>query len=137
MRSFVVFLQQERPIADLLDCAGRFDEAGADSVFVADHLAPPSGSSALWFDGWTVLAAMAERTSRCRLGPLVSNFVLHPPLRMARLTTTLDAISKGRLDLGLGMGGAPVCRSANSVFERGAALADRFERGLDSLIKVL
>ena len=71
------------------------------------------------------------------LGPLVSNFVLHSPLRMARLTTTLDAISEGRVDLGLGMGGAPICRSASSVFERGATLADRFEDGLDSLIKVL
>ena len=43
MRSFGVFLQQERPIADLLHWAERFDEAGADSLFVADHLAPPSG----------------------------------------------------------------------------------------------
>jgi alkanesulfonate monooxygenase SsuD/methylene tetrahydromethanopterin reductase-like flavin-dependent oxidoreductase (luciferase family) len=137
MRSFGVFLQQERPMADLLHWAERFDEAGADSLFVADHLAPPSGGSSWWFDGWTVLAAMAERTSRCRLGPLVSNFVLHSPLRMARLTTTLDAISEGRLDLGLGMGGAPICRSASSVFERGAALADRFEDGLDSLIRIL
>lgn len=106
-------------------------------MFVADHLAPPSGSSTLWVDGWTVLAARAERTSRCRLGPLVSNFVLHPPLGMARLASTLDAISNGRLDLGLGMGDAPVCRSASSVVERRAALADRFEDGLGSLIQIL
>jgi alkanesulfonate monooxygenase SsuD/methylene tetrahydromethanopterin reductase-like flavin-dependent oxidoreductase (luciferase family) len=72
-----------------------------------------------------------RRTTSRRV--LVSNFVLHPP----RLTTTLDAISNGRLNLGLGMGGASVCRSANSVFERGPALADRFEKGLDSLIKLL
>jgi alkanesulfonate monooxygenase SsuD/methylene tetrahydromethanopterin reductase-like flavin-dependent oxidoreductase (luciferase family) len=88
-------------------------------------------------DGWTVLTAMAGRTTRCRLGPLVSNFVLHPPLAMARLVTTLDAISGGRLDVGLGMGGAAVCRAASSVFERSAPLADRFENGLDSLIQLL
>jgi alkanesulfonate monooxygenase SsuD/methylene tetrahydromethanopterin reductase-like flavin-dependent oxidoreductase (luciferase family) len=106
-------------------------------VWVADHLANPFDINSVWFDGWTLLAAMAETTSRCRIGPLVSNFVLHPPLRMARLTATLDALSNGRLNLGLGMGGASVCRSASSVFERGPALADRFEKGLDSLIKLL
>jgi alkanesulfonate monooxygenase SsuD/methylene tetrahydromethanopterin reductase-like flavin-dependent oxidoreductase (luciferase family) len=137
MRSFGVFLQQERPIAELLDWAGRFDEAGADSIWVADHLANPWLPDSLWFDGWTVLTAMAGRTTSCRLGPLVSNFVLHPPLAMARLVTTLDTISGGRLDVGLGMGGAAVCRAASSVFERGAPLADRFENGLDSLIQLL
>jgi alkanesulfonate monooxygenase SsuD/methylene tetrahydromethanopterin reductase-like flavin-dependent oxidoreductase (luciferase family) len=137
MTSFGVLLAQDHPPAAVLDWARRFDEAGADSVWVADHLANPFDVNSVWFDGWTLLAAMAATTSRCRIGPLVSNFVLHSPLRMARLTTTLDAISNGRLNLGLGMGGASVCRSASSVFEGRPALADRFENGLDSLIKLL
>jgi alkanesulfonate monooxygenase SsuD/methylene tetrahydromethanopterin reductase-like flavin-dependent oxidoreductase (luciferase family) len=137
MTSFGVLLAQDHPPAAVLDWARRFDEAGADSVWVADHLANPFDVNSVWFDGWTLLAAMAATTSRCRIGPLVSNFVLHSPLRMARLTTTLDAISYGRLNLGLGMGGASVCRSASSVFEGRPALADRFENGLDSLIKLL
>jgi alkanesulfonate monooxygenase SsuD/methylene tetrahydromethanopterin reductase-like flavin-dependent oxidoreductase (luciferase family) len=137
MISFGVLFAQNHPPAEVLDWARRFDKAGADSLWVADHLANPFDVNSLWFDGWTLLAAMATTTGSSRIGPLVSNFVLHPPLRMARLTTTLDAISNGRFNLGLGMGGASVCRSASSVFERGPALADRFEKGLDSLIKLL
>jgi alkanesulfonate monooxygenase SsuD/methylene tetrahydromethanopterin reductase-like flavin-dependent oxidoreductase (luciferase family) len=137
MVSFGILFGQNHPVDEMLDWAQRFDEAGADSIWVADHIANPFDINSRWYDGWTLLAAMATRTSTCRLGPLVSNFVLHPPLRMARLATTLDNLSNGRLDLGLGMGGASVCRSANSVFERGAALADRFERGLESLLTLL
>jgi alkanesulfonate monooxygenase SsuD/methylene tetrahydromethanopterin reductase-like flavin-dependent oxidoreductase (luciferase family) len=137
MISFGVLFVQKRPVAELLDWAGRFDEAGVDSIWVADHLANPVDVDSFWLDGWTVLAAMAQRTTRCRIGPLVSNFVLHSPLQMARLTTTVDAISNGRVTLGLGMGHAAVCRSASSIFEPGPALADRFETGLTSLIKIL
>jgi alkanesulfonate monooxygenase SsuD/methylene tetrahydromethanopterin reductase-like flavin-dependent oxidoreductase (luciferase family) len=63
MGSFGVFLQQERPIAELLDWAGRFDEAGADSVWVADHLANPSGSSSLWFEMKAGLRGGSGRSS--------------------------------------------------------------------------
>ena len=137
MPTFGVLLGQNHPARDVLDWASRFDEAGTDSVWVADHLANPFDISSTWYDGWTLLAAMAVKTSRCRIGPLVSNFVLHPPLRMARLTTTVDGLSNGRLDLGLGMGGASACRAATGVFERGAQLADRFERGVDALVTLL
>ena len=137
MTSFGVLLAQNRPVAELLDWGRRFDEAGVDSLWIADHLAEPFDPNSLWFDGWTVLAAIAMSTTSCRIGPLVSNFVLQPPLRMARLTVTLDAISSGRLALALGMGGSPVCSSASSVFEPFPALADRFENGLDSLIRIL
>jgi hypothetical protein len=55
---------------------------------------------------------------------------------MARLVTTLDAISGGDWTLDLVWAELP-CRAASSVFERGAPLADRFENGLYSLIQLL
>ena len=67
MTSFGVLLAQDHPPAAVLDWARRFDEAGADSVWVADHLANPFDVNSVWFDGWTLLAAMAATTSRCQM----------------------------------------------------------------------
>jgi alkanesulfonate monooxygenase SsuD/methylene tetrahydromethanopterin reductase-like flavin-dependent oxidoreductase (luciferase family) len=137
MATFGVFLGQDRPVGDVLGWATRFDEAGVDSLWVADHLANPFDADGPWYDGWTLLGALATTTQRCRLGPLVSTFVYHPPLHMARLAATVDALSDGRLDLGLGMGGAAVCRAAAGVPDDGPGLADRFERGLVALLEIL
>jgi alkanesulfonate monooxygenase SsuD/methylene tetrahydromethanopterin reductase-like flavin-dependent oxidoreductase (luciferase family) len=137
MLRFGVLLSQHRPLNELLEWAERFDQAGVDSLWAADHLLKPANTDALWFDCWSVLTAIAMRTRRCRVGPLVSNFVVQSPLRMALLATTLDTISNGRLDLGIGLGGAPVCSAASSVFEPFPALADRFETGIESLLRIL
>jgi alkanesulfonate monooxygenase SsuD/methylene tetrahydromethanopterin reductase-like flavin-dependent oxidoreductase (luciferase family) len=136
MATFGVFLGQDRPVGDVLAWGHRFDEAGIDSLWVADHLANPFDTDGPWYDGWTLLGALATVTRRCRLGPLVSTFVLHPPLHMARLAATVDALSAGRLDLGLGLGGAAVCRAAAGVADDGPGLADRFERGLETLLGI-
>ncbi len=136
MATFGVFLGQDRPVGDILTWAERFDEIGADSLWVADHLANPFDADGPWYDGWTLLGALAGRTRRARLGPLVSTFVFHPPLHLARLAATVDALSDGRLDLGLGLGGAPVCRAAAGVLDDGPGLADRFEQGVEELLGI-
>ena len=136
MATFGVFLGQDRPVGDVLGWAARFDEAGVDSLWVADHLANPFDADGPWYEGWTLLGALATATQRCRLGPLVSTFVLHPPLHLARLAATVDALSDGRLDLGLGLGGAAVCRAASGVSDDGPGLAGRFERGLVALLGI-
>ncbi len=66
---------------------------GFDSVWVADHLAAPVP----WFEGWTLLAALATQTSRIRIGTLVSSITLRHPALLARQALTLDHISNGRL----------------------------------------
>lgn len=83
------------------------EQAGLDSIWVADHLffTPPSGgpTRGVW-ELMTMLAAMAEATSRVELGPLVLCAPFRNPGLIAWMANTLDEISDGRFVLGMGAG---------------------------------
>lgn len=76
------------------------DTSGIDLVSVQDH---PYNKNHL--DTWTLLTWMAARTSQVRLSPNVANLPLRPPVVLARSVATLDLLSGGRAELGLGAGG--------------------------------
>ncbi|HVT42331.1 MAG TPA: LLM class F420-dependent oxidoreductase, partial [Acidimicrobiales bacterium] len=81
------------------------EETGFDSVWVMDHfyqLPPMGGPDAPMFDAYTLLGALAARTSRVRLGALVSGVTYRNPAHLAKIVTTLDVISAGRAILGIG-----------------------------------
>ncbi len=81
------------------------EELGYDSVWVYDHVhnVPfPSGESV--FECWTSLAAISQRTQRVRLGQMVGCASYRNPALLAKITSTLDVISGGRLDWGIGAG---------------------------------
>jgi alkanesulfonate monooxygenase SsuD/methylene tetrahydromethanopterin reductase-like flavin-dependent oxidoreductase (luciferase family) len=135
---FGILLMQERPVHELLGWATRFDEAGVDSLWLADHLALPQDPDHPWYAGWDLLAAVAGRTGRCRIGPLVTTFQYHSSLAMARHVVTVDALSNGRLDLGVGIGGAPVDRAFGGISDTSfAALAETMDRGLSETLALL
>jgi alkanesulfonate monooxygenase SsuD/methylene tetrahydromethanopterin reductase-like flavin-dependent oxidoreductase (luciferase family) len=75
---------------------------GYDSVWVGDHFLNPHNLEENWFDGWSLLAALATQTSTIRVGTLVTNIIYRNPAIIARQAQTLDHISKGRLELGIG-----------------------------------
>jgi hypothetical protein len=75
---------------------------GYDSVWVADHFLNPHAIEEGWFDGWSVLAALATQTSTIRIGTLVTNIIYRNPALIARQAQTLDHISNGRFNLGIG-----------------------------------
>lgn len=83
------------------------DEAGFDQIWNSDHLVrPPSSGNVAGpiLDSWTALAAQAQATRRIRIGVLVTANLLRHPALLAKVATTVDHISGGRVEVGLGTG---------------------------------
>jgi alkanesulfonate monooxygenase SsuD/methylene tetrahydromethanopterin reductase-like flavin-dependent oxidoreductase (luciferase family) len=85
--------------APLLETAARVEELGLDLVGVQDH-----PYQRRFVDTWTLLAMIAARTTRLRVFPDVANLPLRSPALMAQAAATVDVLSGGRFELGLGAG---------------------------------
>jgi alkanesulfonate monooxygenase SsuD/methylene tetrahydromethanopterin reductase-like flavin-dependent oxidoreductase (luciferase family) len=79
-----------------------------EHAWLYDHLLPRVGDlSGPIYEGWTLLAALAGQTQRLRLGLLATNNRIRHPALLAKMAATVDVISDGRLDFGIGVGGLP------------------------------
>jgi alkanesulfonate monooxygenase SsuD/methylene tetrahydromethanopterin reductase-like flavin-dependent oxidoreductase (luciferase family) len=79
-----------------------------EHAWLFDHFMPIAGDpDGPIYEGWTLLSALAAQTSRLRLGLLVSSNRFRPPAMLAKIAATVDAVSGGRLDFGIGAGSLP------------------------------
>src|SRR4051794_33888614 len=79
-----------------------------EHAWLFDHLIPIGGeATGPIYEGWTLLSALAAQTERMRLGLLVTSNRFRPPAVLAKIATTVDIVSGGRLDFGIGAGSRP------------------------------
>ncbi len=106
MKTDLLLIPMSARWAEMRAAAVAADEAGFDGLWTWDHLRDPDDDHGPGVpEAWTVLTALAEVTRRVMLGPLVLNVANRHPGVLANMAATLQAVSGGRLLLGLGAGG--------------------------------
>jgi len=91
--------------AKAVEIAVLAEELGYDSLWVYDHFHNvPVPAHETMFEAWTTLAAISQRTSRIHLGQMVGCAPYRNPGLLAKITSNIDVMSGGRLDLGIGAG---------------------------------
>jgi alkanesulfonate monooxygenase SsuD/methylene tetrahydromethanopterin reductase-like flavin-dependent oxidoreductase (luciferase family) len=89
-----------------------------EHAWLFDHLMPIGGDpDGPIFEGWTLLSALAAQTERLRLGLLVTSNRFRPPAMLAKIAATVDVVSGGRLDFGIGAGSRPSHPLARREYE--------------------
>ncbi|GAA4872663.1 LLM class flavin-dependent oxidoreductase [Actinomycetospora straminea] len=110
---------QQVGYADVLRVWEEADEVPEiEHAWLFDHLLPIGGDpDGPILEGWTLLSALAARTRRLRLGVMVTSNRIRPPALLAKIATTVDHVSGGRLDLGIGAGSRPSVPWARREYE--------------------
>ena len=141
MASFAVKTPpQHGPWADFLDVWLAVDACDAfDTAWNFDHFYPLVGDThGPCLESWTMLAALAQATSRIRIGSMVNGMHYRHPALTANMTATVDHISGGRLNLGMGAGWNLEESDAYGI-ELGSVKTrlDRFAEGMEVIVSLL
>jgi probable F420-dependent oxidoreductase len=128
---------RKRPYETIRAIAQQAETDGFDSIWLADHLLyrkPGEPTRGIW-ECWTMLAALAEATQRVEIGTLVLCNSFRNPAILAKMATTADEVSGGRLILGVGAGwNEPEYEAFGLPFDH---RVDRFEEALQILKPLL
>ncbi len=97
------------PVVDqwstMLDVARTIEGAGYESLWVYDHFhTVPVPSQQVTYEAWTLMAALAAATDTVRLGQMCTSNSYRPPAYLAKVAATIDVVSGGRLEMGIGAG---------------------------------
>jgi alkanesulfonate monooxygenase SsuD/methylene tetrahydromethanopterin reductase-like flavin-dependent oxidoreductase (luciferase family) len=136
MRRYGVLTFASGPLDEVVRAWREVEELGLDSAWLVDTFAYPG---LVDYEPWTLLAALAREVRRLRIGTLITHIAFRHPTLLAAETLTLDRLSDGRVELGLGVGEqgpdwAAVGLEAGSSRERVARLAEHLEL-LDRLLR--
>src|ERR687888_1756052 len=135
---FGLCIDQNLPWPTLVERWQYYESLGFDSLWDCDHLIQPSRPTGPYLEGWTVLAGLAARTERVRVGVLVSSNTFRHPALLAKEAVTVDHISDGRLELGLGAGWyAPEHEMLGIEFPPPAELVGRFREAVEVVDRLL
>jgi alkanesulfonate monooxygenase SsuD/methylene tetrahydromethanopterin reductase-like flavin-dependent oxidoreductase (luciferase family) len=125
------------PWPELLEAARTLDErSNFDSFWIADSLVANGPLDEPKLDSWTALGAIAQATSRIRLGVHVSANAYRHPAVLAKMVTTIDNISDGRVELGIGAGWPGENRRYGVDFWKRRERVERLDEALQ-VIKLL
>ncbi len=141
MRFAIKTSPQETTWADMLAVWQAADALDVfESGWTFDHFYPIfSDSTGPCFEGWVVTTALAQATTRLRVGVLVTGMPYRHPAVLANMAATLDVVSGGRLELGLGAGWNVEEATAYGI-DLGATLTERFDafdEGCEAIIGLL
>ena len=123
---------------DLLATWQEAELRGFESAWVYDHFIPIFGDKdGPALEGWTALAALAAKTEKIRIGVLVTGNTYRHPAVLAKMATTVDHISKGRLEFGIGAGWFEYEHKAYGIpFYTDQERAERFAEAME-VVKLL
>ena len=107
IRVGICFVPFGTTYAQLKEAALTAEDAGFESVWTYDHLISFNSVLEEVLECWSVLAALAEATSRVKLGSFVANVMSRSPDLVAKMVATIQEISGGRVELGIGAGARP------------------------------
>jgi len=114
-----------------LQSAQRLDAAGYAGIWCWDHFMGRGDRTVPVVEAWTMLSMAAATTSQVTVGPFVLNVMNRHPALVARMASTLQIASRGRLILGLGIGGAPAEHAAYGMeFPDAPGRAERLEEAV-------
>src|SRR6185503_5991250 len=133
VRIGAAFWVQRTDWPSLRDAVRRAEAAGADDLWIDDHLLNDEGDrDTPKLEGWSTLAAVAAMTARARVGMLVAANTFRNPGLTAKIATTVDHISGGRLILGLGGGWFEDEHQAFGI-DFGSGFGERLDRLTEAL----
>lgn len=115
-----------------------FEQLGWESLWLTDHLVRTAKPDDPYFESWTLLAALATKTTTARIGVLVSSNTFRHPALLAKQAVTIDHISGGRLELGIGAGWFVEEHEMFGLdFPKTGELVERYAEAIDLLDRYL